>query len=290
MTEPRPPVPAVPAVDPGARNARLFDEVAASYDEVGVAFFAPIARGLLDALAPAPGERVADLGCGKGAFLLPAARAVGASGRAVGVDVSPVMVAATAAAAASQGMAHVEVVVGDAQSPDLPARAFDVLGASLVLFFLPDPRAALTAWKSALAPGGRLGLSTFGPQDQVWRAVDEVFTPYLPPAMLDARTSGARGPFASDAGMEQLVADAGFTEVRTLVTDLPVHFADTDQWQAFSMSTGQRAMWHAVPASEHPAVRAEAARRLAAAAHPDGGFVVHQQVRYTFGIRPEGAA
>lgn len=280
----------MPAADPRVRNARLFDDVADSYDAVGVEFFAPIARGLLEALAPAPGERVADLGCGKGAFLLPAARAVGSQGRAVGVDVSPAMVAAASEAAASKGMAHVEVSVGDAQSPDLPPSAFDVLGASLVLFFLPDPGAALTAWGSALVPGGRLGVSTFGPQDEVWQAVDDVFTPYLPPAMLDARTSGTRGPFASDAGMEQLVADAGFTEVRTVVTDVPVRFADTDQWQAFSMSTGQRAMWRAVPESEHPAVRAEAARRLAAAAHPGGGFVVHQQVRYTLGIRPHHSA
>ena len=104
-----------PAVDPRVRNARLFDDIADSYDAVGVEFFAPIARGLLDVLAPAPGERVADLECGKGAFLLPAARAVGARGRAVGVDVSPAMVATTEDAAASEGLAHVEVSVGNAQ-------------------------------------------------------------------------------------------------------------------------------------------------------------------------------
>lgn len=286
MTDPAHPA---SAVELRTRNAQLFDDLADSYDAVGVDFFAPIACGLVDALAPAPGERVADLGCGKGAFLLPTARAVGSRGRVVGVDVSPAMVAAAGGAAAWEGLAHVEVSVGDAQSPQLPPASFDVLGASLVLFFLPDPRAALAAWQTALAPGGRVGVSTFGPQDEVWRAVDDVFTPFLPPAMLDARTSGARGPFASDTGMEQLVADAGFIEVRTLVTDLPVHFADADHWQAFSMSTGQRAMWRAVPEAERPAVRAEAERRLAAAAHPAGGLVLHQQVRYTLGIRPQGA-
>ncbi len=275
-------------VDPMVRNARLFDDLADSYDAVGVEFFAPIALGLLDALAPAPGERVADLGCGKGAFLLPAARAVGARGRAVGLDASPAMIAAVEDAVASEGMAHVELSVGDAQSPDLPPGAFDVLGSSLVLFFLPDPRAALAAWRSALAAGGRLGVSTFGSQDEVWRDVDDVFTPYLPPAMLDARTSGARGPFASDTGMAELVAEAGFTHVRTLVTDLAVHFADADHWRAFSLSTGQLAMWRAVPESERPAVQAEAERRLAPAAHPAGGFVMHQQVRYTLGVRPPG--
>jgi ubiquinone/menaquinone biosynthesis C-methylase UbiE len=278
-----------PPVDPRVRNARLFDDLADTYDAVGVEFFAPIAEGLVATLAPAPGERVADLGCGKGAFLLPAAAAVGGRGRVVGVDVSPAMVAAAGRAAAVAGHSQVEVVVGDAQSPDLPSDSFDVVGASLVLFFLPDPLAALMAWRSALAPGGRLGVSTFGPQDDVWQAVDDVFTPYLPPGMLDARTSGTRGPFASDAGMESLVSGAGFGEVRTVVTDLPVHFTDVDHWQAFSLSTGQRAMWRAVPEAERPAVRAEAERRLAAAADPTGGFVMHQQVRYTLGVRPHGA-
>jgi ubiquinone/menaquinone biosynthesis C-methylase UbiE len=276
-----------PAADPRARNAALFDAVAAEYDAVGVDFFGPIALGLVEGLAPGPGERVADLGCGKGAFLLPAARAVGPQGRAVGVDASPAMVAATADAAASQGLAHVEVAVGDAQSPDLPSDSFDVLGASLVLFFLPDPQAALVSWRSALTPGGRLGVTTFGPQGQAWRSVDEAFTPFLPPAMLDARTSGARGPFASDSGMEALVAAAGFTEVRTVVADAQVRLADADQWEAFSMSHGQRAMWQAVPQAQRPAVRAEAERRLhAGAAHPAGGFVLEQQVRYTYGVRP----
>ncbi len=286
MTEPE----RVPsAEDPRVRVARLFDDVADSYDEVGVAFFEPIAQGLVEALAPATGERVADLGCGKGAFLLPAARAVGPAGRALGVDASTAMVDAARRAVDAAGLGHVEVAVGDAQAPDLPAAAFDVLAASLVLFFLPDPAAALASWSAALAPGGRLGLSTFGPQDEVWRSVDDVFTAYLPPAMLDARTSGARGPFASDAAMESLVAGAGFSDVRTVVTDLPVRFADVEQWQAFSLSTGQRAMWRAVPEPQRPAVLAEAARRLAPAEDPAGGYVVHQQVRYTLAARPSVA-
>ena len=268
---------------PAARNARLFDALASSYDAVGVEFFGPIARGLLDLLDPQPGETFLDVGCGKGALLLPAARAVGRSGRAVGIDVAPAMASAARAAADEAGLGFVEVAVGDAQSPELPAGAFDVVGSSLVLFFLPDPLGALTAWRRATAAGGRLGVSTFGPQDDVWRSVDEVFTPYLPPQMLDARASGTRGPFASDAGMAQLVREAGFDDVRTEVADVAVRFADAAHWEAFSRSTGQRAMWGLVPDGELAAVREEAARRLQAAVGADGEIVLSQRVRYTLG-------
>ena len=271
------------------RNAHLFDLLADSYDGVGVAFFGPIGEGLVSALELRAGERVADLGCGKGAFLLPAARTVGGTGRAVGLDVSPAMVDLARTSAESEGLAHVEVHVDDAQAPTLEQGAFDSVGASLVLFFLPDPVGALRAWAELVRPGGRIGVSTFGTQDPIWRAVDDVFTPYLPQAMLDARTSGARGPFASDAGVAGLFGSAGLADVRTTTLDLAVRFRDAGQWHAFLMSTGQRAMWLAVPESERPNVRAEAERRLAEAADPDTGeFVLHQQIRFTVGRRPPG--
>ncbi len=83
--------------------------------------------------------------------------------------------------------------------------------------------------------------------------------------------------------MEALVGAAGFAEVRTVTRSLPVSFADADQWYAFSQSTGQRAMWSLVPDAEKPAVLADAVRLLAAAARAGGGFLLHQQVRYTIG-------
>lgn len=272
--------------DPRDRFRRLFDAVAERYDDVGVDFFGPIAAGLVRALAPAPGDWVADLGCGKGAFLLPAAQAVGPQGRVVGVDISSEMVAA--ATRASAGVRNVEVRLGDAQAPDLPAGGFDVLGSSLVLFFLPDPGAALAAWASCLRPGGRLGVSTFGDRDAVWKSLGEVFWPYLPPPMRvrPGSSSAADDPFATDAGVANLMAGAGLCEVRTEVLDLVVRFADVAQWEDFSRSTGELLLWQLVPESELPAVRAQARRLLSPAADPRGGYVLHWDIRYTLGVAP----
>ena len=110
-------------------------------------------------------------------------------------------------------------------------------------FFLPDPLAALTAWRRLLvAPGGRLAMTTFASRDSVWEAVDVTLRPYLPARMLDARTSGAAGPFGSDAGVEELVASAGYAEVRTSSFDTAVDLADANEWYTFSGSHGQRSM------------------------------------------------
>ena len=273
------------APDPIARVAGLFDALSATYDAVGVDFFAPIADRLLEAMPPRSGERWLDVGCGRGAVLLPAARAVGATGRVTGIDISPGMVEQAGRLAAEAGLDNVEVAVGDARDPEVDG-PFDVVASSLVLFFLPDPAAALGSWRSLLAPGGRLGVATFGPVDPRWEHVDDVFAPHLPPQMRDARTTGKAGPFGSDAGMEVLVADAGFADVRTVTHELPVRFADAEQWHAFTWSIGQRAMWLAVPEEQRGEVRAEAERRIASYADADGSVTFTQNVRYTLASRP----
>lgn len=70
---------------------QVFDRVAADYDNVGVDFFGPIARLLVDHAEPAPGERVADLGCGSGAVTSLLAHAVAPAGHVTGLDISAAM-------------------------------------------------------------------------------------------------------------------------------------------------------------------------------------------------------
>lgn len=260
--------------------AGVFDRAADSYDAVGVPWFGPIAAGLVEELEVRPGERVLDIGCGRGAALLPLARATGPTGSALGIDLAPRMVERTAADVAD--LPWVEVRVGDACSPDLPASTYDVISSCLVLFFLPAPGDAVRRWTDLLVPDGRMGVTTFGSQDERWRAVDAVFAPYLPQQMRDARTTGSRGPFASDDSMEDLLRAAGLVDVRTAHREVVAEFADPQQWLDFSWSHGQRAMWEAVPVPEHERVRAEIVALLEG--FSPLGFT--QTIRHTLGRRP----
>lgn len=267
-----------------AQVTAIFDLVADDYDQSGVDFFQPIAEQLTTALAAGLDERAVDIGCGRGAVTLRLAQAVGPDGHVTAVDLAPAMVEHTRAAAEQAGLGNVSAEVMDATAPTLTEGSFDVLASSLVLFFLTDPGAALARWLRLLRPGGRAGITTFGDQDDTWRAIDGLFQPYLPQQMLDARTSGTGGPFASDAGMEELVRAAGAADVRTVRQDLAVRFADADQWRAFSMSTGQRAMWRFVPDEERPNVFAAAADLLDRSRDTSGAIVLHQDVRHTLAV------
>ncbi|MGV8976734.1 MAG: class I SAM-dependent methyltransferase [Cellulomonas sp.] len=273
------------AAQRSARVAAVFDRVADTYDAVGIPWFGPIAQHLVAEVAAAPGERVLDIGTGRGAALWPLAQAVGASGHVTGLDLATGMIAATRREVAERGMTTVDLVVADAGAPDLPEASFDLAVAALVLFFLPDPPAALRAWLRLLVPGGRLGISTFGSRDAAWEQLDDVFTPFLPPQLLDARTSGTRGPFASDTGVEELLGAAGFSDIRTTHLEQTVTFADPEHWRTWSWSHGQRTHWEAVPQEHRGAVLAAAAERLEAARDGAGAFTLAQDVRLTVGFR-----
>src|SRR3954453_8437697 len=105
-----------------SRVAALFDRSADTYDDVGVEWFRPIARGLVDELAPQAGGGVLDVGCGRGGATAPLARAgpataplaraVGASGHVLGIDLSARMVELTAADLAD--LPQVEIRLADA--------------------------------------------------------------------------------------------------------------------------------------------------------------------------------
>ena len=263
--------------------AGVFDRSAATYDAVGVAWFTPIAELLVAELAPQPGVNALDIGCGRGAALWPLAQAVGPAGAVTGIDLSTAMVDATRKDVSARGLSNVDLQVMNASAPDLPASSYDVIAASLVLFFLPDPLAALRSWHALLAPGGRLGVSTFANQDPNWVALDDVFTPFLPPQMLDARASGTRGPFASDAGVAEFLSRAGLVDVATTSADVVAVFDDPEHWLTWSWSHGQRAMWEAVPEGDRAEVKAGAIGVLESIAAADGAIRLTQRVRYTLG-------
>lgn len=268
------------------KMANLFDKLSDTYDEVGVDFFKPIAATLIAAMPPREGERWLDIGCGRGAVLLPVAEAIGPHGFAVGIDISNGMIEHARRLALHAGLRNVECEVDDAQFPSTVHGPFDTISSSLVLFFLADPLSALRNWLPLLKPGGRIGVTTFGPLDPRWEEVDEVFLPYLPPQMKDARTSGKEGPFASDQGVEALFHLSGFTDVRTETTSIDVRFAGSQQWYDFTWSVGQRMMWLAIPEHLRAEVRRDAEAKITKFANPDGSIVFRQYIRNTLGIRP----
>lgn len=112
-----------------------------------------------------------------------------------------------------------------------------------------------------------------------------MFLPYLPPRMLDARTSGRSGPFASDDGVAALLSATGGVGVRTSHLDVEAVFDSPAHLLQFSRSHGQLAMWEAVPADKWELVARQLTETTSRLAEPGGRLVLRQQVRYTLAFR-----
>ncbi|SDD90361.1 class I SAM-dependent methyltransferase [Actinokineospora iranica] len=264
--------------------AGTFDRSAETYESVGVDFFKIFAHHLLTDVPLNPGSRVLDAGCGRGAVLFPAAALVGPTGSVFGIDLSPAMVDRTAHEINARGLTNANAVVMDAQEPDLPPRSFDTILSSCVVFFLPDPIAGLRAWRDLLKPGGRLGVTTFCGNDPRWSAVEDVFRPNIPPAMLWAMANPA-SPFATTDTFHRALESVGYRHPTSKIRTHEITFTDPQQWITWSWSHGQRVFWELIPRQDLPAARSEVLARLEPLREPNGALRMCQQVRYTVAHR-----
>lgn len=106
----------------------------------------------------AAGETVVDVGSGAGTDLLIAARAVGSTGKAIGIDFTEAMRERARAAARELGLDHVEVREGDALALPVDDESVDVVISNGVLNLVPDKEPAFAEILRVLRPGGRLQL------------------------------------------------------------------------------------------------------------------------------------
>jgi ubiquinone/menaquinone biosynthesis C-methylase UbiE len=103
-----------------------------------------------------PGEQVVDVGCGAGIDSLIAAKMTGPTGRVIGVDMTPAMLAKARRSAAEARLFNAEFLEGFAESLPVPDGWADVIISNGALNLMPDKTAALKEMARALKPGGRL--------------------------------------------------------------------------------------------------------------------------------------
>jgi ubiquinone/menaquinone biosynthesis C-methylase UbiE len=262
----------------------VFNRAAETYESIGVEFFSLFGRWLVEAAAPAPGERVLDVGCGRGAATIPAALTVGAAGHVTAFDLAPRMVELLQADIAARGLNNVDVRIGDAQAPGGEPASFDCVLASLVIFLLPDPDAALRAWFQLLRPGGRIAIATFGADDERWSWMRDLRR-FVPEER--RRSRDLADPRWRDAQhVRDMLSGAGFSDVVSREREQIVRFRDVDHWVTWTHSQGQRFLWEQIPASRHDEMTRIAAEYMQSYRDPDGTIPLRSILRITTGRRP----
>jgi arsenite methyltransferase len=105
------------------------------------------------------GETVLDLGSGAGADVLISARRVGATGRAIGLDMTDEMLELARTNAAEAGVENVEFLKGYIEDIPLEDSSVDVVISNCVINLAADKRRVLAETARVLKPGGRFAVS-----------------------------------------------------------------------------------------------------------------------------------
>jgi mono/diheme cytochrome c family protein/SAM-dependent methyltransferase len=127
-----------------------------------------------------PGDVVADIGAGTGAFTIPFAKAVGPSGTAIAVDIWPELLTYVGGKAKAAGVANLKTVLATRDDPLLPAGQVDVAFFHDVFHNTNDREAYLRVLASYLKPGGRIAIVEQEFEDPIakqWDLPEDRITP-----------------------------------------------------------------------------------------------------------------
>jgi SAM-dependent methyltransferase len=187
----------------------------------------------LDWLAPEPGLRWVDIGCGNGAF---SERIVErcAPAEVQGIDPSEGQLAFARTRPAAR-LARFQQ--GDAMALPFRDAGFDAAVMALVIFFVPDPAKALSEMARVVRPDGMIAtyawdLFTGGfPLEPILaelRAMD--IPPMMPPSPDASRTEN----------LHSLWTNAGATGIETRVIEVERTFASFDEFWSIAMTSNIR--------------------------------------------------
>jgi SAM-dependent methyltransferase len=126
-----------------------------------------------------PGEVVVDLGSGGGLDVFLAARMVGPTGRAIGIDMTPSMIERARENAAKGGYMNVEFYQSTIDRIPLPDASVDCVISNCVINLAPDKQAVFQEIARVLKPGGRVAISDIALKEELPEAVARSMAAYV---------------------------------------------------------------------------------------------------------------
>lgn len=193
---------------------------------------------------PRVGASVLDIGCGFGDTTLRLASAVGAGGKATGVDCASNFIAAAQQDAARTRQANADYFVADVQMDKLGG-PFDAAYARFGTMFFNLPGAALRNIRRALAPGGKLTMIVWRQREaNPWLHAAERTVRELVPVVSHDETDQVHcgpGPFSMSGAdvVSDLLVASGFRDVTFERCDVDICIGrDVDEAIAFALALG----------------------------------------------------
>ena len=208
---------------------------------------APVTRPLIAFAAPRPGTTVIDVGCGCGATTIELARAVGPSGRVVGIDLSGPMLALAKERLRPFGNSTCQL--GDAAELPLGDLGAELIVSRFGVMFFGDPVAAFTNLRTGLVAGRRLRFACWRPiHENPWLQIP-LHAVYEHAPRLPKPEPEEPGPFsfADTERVTRILTAAGFTAPSFTPLDIQMDLAaggtlEDAVFQSSAMGPAKRAL------------------------------------------------
>ena len=151
-----------------------------------------------------PGEVVVDLGCGGGLDVFLAAKRVGPTGRAIGIDMTPAMI--DRARRGAEGFANVEFYLAGIDDLPLDDAGVDCVISNCVINLAEDKAAVTREIFRVLKPGGRVAVSDIALKRELPEELATSVASYV----------GCIAGAVLIADYERLLNETGFTGVQVV--------------------------------------------------------------------------
>lgn len=240
--------------DERARAARTYNSAADFYDNPANSFWERFGQRTVDRLNLREGMRVLDVCCGSGASALAAAAAVGPKGYVLGVDLAENLLALARGKSASRGLEHAEFRTGDLLNLEALPTDFDAVICVFGVFFVTDMVEAVRQLWQHVRPGGRLAITTWGPNffepinTVFWNSVrgerPDLYKAFLPWERI-----------AQPEALRELMLAAGVSDPKAEL-EMGTHLLRTpEDWWTMMRGSGYRATIDQLSAEAHERVR-----------------------------------
>ncbi len=222
-----------------AKAAATYNAAADCFDSPDNTFWERFGRATVDRLGLTPGVQVLDVCAGSGASAIPAAEAVGPTGRVVAVDIADGLLALLERKVKARGLTNVAVRSQDVLTLGSMTETFDAVVCVFGIFFLADMVEGVRQLWGRVRPGGQMAITTWGPHafepmnGAFWSAVkDERPDLYRQFAPWDLITT--------PQALRQLLRDGGVADPVVDAEDATHPLPNPESWWALVMGSGYR--------------------------------------------------
>lgn len=248
------------------RVKKTFDGAAPNYMSHPGSCFNYFGQQLVNCASLAPGDSILDVATGQGAVLLPAAREIGSTSSAIGIDLSPQMLKKLREKLSESPLPWVQTQEMDAETLTFADASFDVVFCAFALFFFPAPKKALAEMYRVLKPGGTLAVSVWGPRPPLSQWVSARMSE------LGAADNLRSYEFRDPSELLSLLVSSSFSSVDVTKQAHSFSFGSPEEWFNLLRTCGSRARIEELSLAHRQILQREAIEQ-ALSSHPRGEVV-----------------